>query len=277
VLKQRLISAAILIPAVVWATLFLPTSYFAIPIAIFLVIAAWEWARLTAINSGFARIIYSSLITAILFLSWSQLDNTGFVYSVLAIGMTWWGYLFICIILSKYHHITTQRDYPILVIKGGLVGLLVLVPAWLGLLLLHASYGREYVLLVLVLVWSADTGAYIFGKRFGKHKMAPAISPGKTWEGVLGGLVMAIIVALVAGRILALNITDSMILLMLTIIMVIFSIVGDLAISIFKRSRGLKDSGNIIPGHGGILDRIDSLLAAFPVFVSGFIIVGYMF
>ncbi|GMR07176.1 MAG: phosphatidate cytidylyltransferase [Gammaproteobacteria bacterium] len=245
--------------------------------SIFLVIAAWEWARLATINSNIARIIYSSLIAVILFLTWRQLANTGFVYSVLAIGVTWWGYLFICIILSKYHHITTQRSDLIQAITGGLIGLLILMPAWQGLLLLHSSYGREYVLLVLALVWGTDTGAYIFGKRFGKHKMAPAISPGKTWEGVFGGMLTGIIVVLVAGRILALNITDSMILLLLAIIMIIFSIVGDLAISIFKRSRGLKDSGNIIPGHGGTLDRIDSLLAAFPVFVSGFIIVGHMF
>lgn len=276
-LEQRLISAVILIPAVVWATLFLPTSYFAISISIFLVIAAWEWARLVAINSTSARILYGSLLAAVLFFSWEQLDNDEFIYPVLIIGLLWWVYLFICIILSKYHHLTVHRSYPFQVIKGGLIGLLILIPAWLGLLLLHSNYGREYVLLVLVLVWGADTGAYIFGKRFGKHKMTASISPGKTWEGVLGGLVMCIIVALVACWALALNMTDSMIILMLAVIVVIFSIVGDLTISIFKRSRGLKDSGSIIPGHGGILDRIDSLLAAFPVFVSGFIVVEYMF
>jgi phosphatidate cytidylyltransferase len=125
--------------------------------------------------------------------------------------------------------------------------------------------GAWWLLYVMLLVWGADSGAYMFGKLFGKHKLAPKVSPGKTWEGLIGGLVTSAVISWLFGRYAPLNVVP-MTLLVCSVIAALASVLGDLTESMFKREAGIKDSGHLIPGHGGILDRIDSLTAAVPVF-----------
>jgi phosphatidate cytidylyltransferase len=144
-------------------------------------------------------------------------------------------------------------------------GLLVLVPAWLALARLHAA-GPQWLLFLILLVVAADVGAYFAGRRFGNNKLAPRVSPGKTWEGVLGGFVAAALLAAVGVWWFK---VDAPRFLALCIVVVVASIIGDLTESLFKRHAGLKDSGRLLPGHGGLLDRVDSVTAAAPVFLIG--------
>jgi phosphatidate cytidylyltransferase len=157
-----------------------------------------------------------------------------------------------------------------------IVALPVLVPAWGALNALHLSdqQGPALVLFLVVLMWIADSGAYFAGRSLGRHKLAPSISPGKTWEGVFGGLVACAVYALIAGNWFSLGNLQLSLFIMLALVTAAISVAGDLFISLLKRQEGIKDSGNLIPGHGGILDRIDSLLAAAPVFLFGYGLLG---
>jgi len=135
---------------------------------------------------------------------------------------------------------------------------------------IHAEHnGAEWLLYGLMLVWVADIGAYFSGKRFGRHKLAPAISPGKTLEGLYGAVVAVCVYTVIAANYFGLDIANTVFLLVLAVILTLVSVAGDLFESVLKRERGVKDSGTILPGHGGILDRIDSVLAAMPVFMAG--------
>ena len=136
------------------------------------------------------------------------------------------------------------------------------------------QHGAELLLFVLLLIWAADTGAYIAGKSLGKTKLAPKISPKKTWEGVIGGMLLALLVLFVGFYLLHFSREQWLPLAILTVIIVAFSVVGDLTESIFKRLTGKKDSGRILPGHGGILDRIDGVLAVLPIALLGFSVLG---
>ena len=149
---------------------------------------------------------------------------------------------------------------PIPRLAGWICGALVLIPAYLAIISLY-SLQPELLLFVLVIVWAADIGAYFAGKRFGRVKLAPNISPGKTWEGVLGGLAFVTILTLLRARWLAIDIA---VLLPFCLAVASISIIGDLTVSMFKRNAGVKDSGRLFPGHGGVLDRVDGLLFALP-------------
>jgi phosphatidate cytidylyltransferase len=147
------------------------------------------------------------------------------------------------------------------------IGLLILLPAWQGLVLIKQwELGNWLILSVMVLVWGADIGAYFSGKAFGKRKLAPKVSPGKSWEGLYGGLVASLLITAVVGIFRSWSFSQFFFCLIGAAIVVLISVVGDLTESMFKRKSGIKDSSNLLPGHGGVLDRIDSLTAAIPVF-----------
>jgi len=146
---------------------------------------------------------------------------------------------------------------------------MLLVPMWVALTSLHANYGSVYFLLLMLLIWGADTGAYFVGRAIGKHKLAPKVSPGKSIEGAIGGILFAIVIMVIFLQIQEIAISDYAGYLMLAVVISSVSVLGDLYESLFKRTSGIKDSGNILPGHGGILDRIDSLTAAAPFFLLG--------
>ena len=155
--------------------------------------------------------------------------------------------------------------------RGLLAGFLVLLPPFIGLSALHreAAFGPGYVLFLFFLIWAADSGAYFVGRRMGRRKLAPNVSPGKSWEGLVGGLSAAAVVAVIGGRLLGLSGETMVWFVPLCLVVVLVSVVGDLVESLFKRSAGVKDSGRLLPGHGGALDRIDSITAAAPAFYLG--------
>ncbi|MCK5662095.1 MAG: phosphatidate cytidylyltransferase [Thiotrichaceae bacterium] len=255
-LKQRLITAIILIPIIIWVLLTLPTQAFAGVIGIFVVLGAWEWAGLCGWKM---RMPYTIVLAMALYALWLQ-SHLMYIY-IIYIACLWW-------LLALYWVWRYQKGDNLIpkspFIKA-ILGFVILLPAWLALLILHEQYGGQSVLFLFVLIWAADSGAYFAGKRWGQRKLADKVSPGKTWEGVAGALLMSSIVSL------AYLFLESMsfLFMLLCLFTVIVSILGDLFESLFKRQAGIKDSGQILPGHGGILDRIDSLTSAAPIFVMG--------
>ena len=264
-LVRRLVAALVLAPAVVVAVLWFPFAYFAAAAALFIAAGSWEWAGLSGRPSPARRGAFAAatvvLLLALLFFA----RTPGALLAWCAVGVGWWAMALLWIVGVQRGGCATKRVAPWL---HWLCGWLVLVPAFCALVLLHESgpQGRWWVLLLLVLVWSADIGAYFAGRRFGRHRLAPRLSPGKSWEGVLGGaaacLVLGIVVVLGTGDAFA----TPWMLPVLCAGVALISVVGDLMESLFKRQAGVKDSGTFIPGHGGVLDRIDSLCAAAPCF-----------
>lgn len=224
--------------------------------AVLLMVGAWEWSGFAAWPDRAMRTGYCLVIALICALAWrfpALLPWRAVCYA--AVG--WW--LVAALWIIAVPGLPARRIAP-------LAGVLVLVPTFLSLSRILTGAGRGYVFLLLLLIWAADIGAYFAGRAFGRHPLAPLVSPKKTWEGALGGFVASFAVAAVA--IYALPLPPAAFVL-LTAGTVAVSIVGDLTESLFKRGAGLKDSGSILPGHGGVLDRIDSLTAAAPLFALG--------
>jgi phosphatidate cytidylyltransferase len=261
VLKHRVIAALVLIPLVVLSVLYLPTEAFAVLLAVVVLLGAWEWAQLVPLVSTAARIGLVAATGALLVLAWLLRRQDGFPQWLLLAALIWWCCAALWLVRPRWG---TGR--PVLKLA---VSALTLLPPWFALVLLHLQ-SRELVLYVLVVVWVADSGAYFAGRHWGRHRLAPAVSPGKTWEGVAGGMAGGAAVAAAAGYFLGLSDAALLQFVMLGLVVIAVSILGDLSISLLKRQQGIKDSGHIIPGHGGILDRIDSLTAAAPVFAMGY-------
>lgn len=282
-LRDRLLTAAVLIPLIVWSVLALPTRQFAAVYALMVVIGAWEWAGLMGIVSRSGRILYVVLVTATLI---GSVWLTGFppgIYSILVAAAIWWVVALLLIgrfgaepetVTEHPVRFGLQHFHPTWLL--GILGILVLVPPWLSMVLIHgrAPAGGALVLMLLVLIWGADSGAYFAGRAWGKNRLAPLVSPGKTWEGVYGALAIAAVVAVSGGFWLGLDWRTGVTLVLLSFLTVLFSIIGDLFESAIKRLAGVKDSGQLIPGHGGMLDRIDSITAAAPVFALGLLTQG---
>ncbi len=267
-LKHRVITAAILIPIVLWGIFSLSTyPGFSLVIALFVVLGLLEWTRLIHLQDPKARISYiltilSFCVTALFLMQ----HSTVFVLLLLA-SVVWW--LIQISKLAGYDGKAGLEENSLLseLWTGGLL----LVPTFASMVCLHQSEGNgpQLVLTLLVLIWSADSGAYFVGRKYGKNKLAPLISPGKTREGAYGALLVTALVALIAGLALDLSFWGLLGFLALSQIVVVFSIGGDLLESVYKRRAGVKDSGHLLPGHGGVLDRIDSLMAASPIFTLG--------
>ena len=267
-LKTRLISAVILIPLVVYGVLYSSTTAFRIILGIILVAGMWEWGRLAGLQSPLTRIVYAAVVAGLLwFCHVAGLD--AIAVPVLIIACAWW--LGALVWLTR--PTLCAGSAPACMLVKLVAGILVSAAAWTVLALMHGSAddGPVLVLILLVMVWLADSGAYFSGRFLGRHKLAPVVSPGKTWEGVIGGLLTSVLfAALVGWLLLDANLPWIAKFMLVTLVAMMFSIVGDLFVSLLKRQSGLKDSGAIIPGHGGIFDRIDSLVAAAPLFLAGY-------
>lgn len=266
--KHRLITALVLIPCVLLALFYVPRNLFAIVVAGILLIGGYEWARLC----GWHRLLPQALYLAVLSGLFLFIYATSSGLTVLLLSLAWW--LLVIALLVRYSNdpsaIQSRRW------SRAVMGCLVIVPCWAGLVMLRFHpMGAVYVLLLLLIVWSMDTGAYLIGKRWGRHLLAPHISPKKTWEGLAGGLMLTALVAAVAGILLHIPAKGWWIWLSLTLMTAIVSVIGDLYESMIKRQVGVKDSGSLLPGHGGMLDRIDSLLAAAPIFSLGVLWAGF--
>ncbi len=264
-LKQRLLTAFILVPLVVGGILYLPEMAIAVIFGVLLLQGAWEWSRLTGLEQFFPRIIYVIAIAFTFLYLWPGTDDRLLMLSNGYLALAWWLGAFFWIFIPGLFKKKSVINMSIKLACGALV----LVPAWYALVSIHSITGNGplWLLYAIVLVWIADSGAYFAGKQWGRHKLAPNVSPGKTWEGVLGAFILvAVYCALVtawlpakSGRLSALMI--------ISLALVPVSVIGDLLESLMKRQAGVKDSGNLLPGHGGVLDRIDGLVAVLPLFM----------
>jgi len=267
-LAQRVATAAVLVPLVLAALFLLPPLGWALVALCIVALAAHEWARL----AGYGAIAGSALVAAVVALSVGLLVNPGFgfargwpeplVRAVCGAAAAFW--LAIAPLWLATHWAMTRR------LATGIAGVLVLVGAWVAVVELQ-SRSPWLVLAAMGLVWVADTAAYFAGRRFGRRKLAPRVSPGKTWEGVYGALAAVALYALVlsplarrAGFAGTTDAATTLAFVALAMLLAAVSIVGDLFESLLKRQAGAKDSGTLLPGHGGVLDRIDALLAAMP-------------
>jgi phosphatidate cytidylyltransferase len=261
-LVQRLITGAVLAAVVLGALLLLPPVLASLLVAAFLLLAAWEWSAFVTPGRSSARLAYTAVLgVALLLLAVVALPAAGLRLLLLA-GLAWWAVAFAWIL---------RFPTPVPTAVVAVAGVLTLLPAYAGFRALlalpgapGAVPGAALAILVLAVVWGADIGAYFVGRRIGRTRLAPAVSPGKTWEGVGGGVLAAGLVGWAGGLLLGLPPAASV---PLALGVAAISVVGDLAESMFKRHVGVKDSGRLFPGHGGVLDRVDSIAAAVPLFV----------
>lgn len=268
-LYQRILTAIPLAAFVGWMIFFQPTSVFFYFVLFIVLIAGYEWAKLSGINNIYIRYIFALFVTVI---AWA-LKQYAADYALWAIyiAVMWWFSISYYLKFAKPKSPTSELRPDKL-----FVAFIVLPAAALSMEMIHSMYvgidwqGPAWLFYALSLVWVADIGAYFSGKKFGKNKLAPDISPGKTKEGLFGALLATSLYTLIASYYFELSSERAIILVLLSVILTFISVSGDLYFSFLKREAGLKDSGNILPGHGGILDRIDSVLAAMPVFVLGF-------
>ena len=261
VLKQRVITAVALGAGVLSCILFLPGYWLALVFALVTLLAAWEWASLIALPSTPLKVIYVLVVAVMLVAAWVYSEHA---QTVLLIAVLWWAASVILVAVYEPSWLHTSWLWGLL----GLSGFVVLVPAWLGLVHLHEQRPALLIFL-LVLVSVADISAYFVGKRFGKTKLAPNLSPGKSREGFGGALLACFVLALFGMYALGLDKTVWVYFVCLCLVCVLLVAVGDLYESLLKRRAGAKDSGTILPGHGGLLDRIDGLTAAAPCFMFG--------
>jgi phosphatidate cytidylyltransferase len=256
-LLTRIVTALVLVAILLVVFFRLPPAAAVGLLGVFTVAAAWEWGGFVDHEATVARLAFTLAVAAIITWLGTVVPWDFAVLPVLYVALLWW-------ILAAVLVLRFPVRLPIFWRLP--CGLLVLVPAWVAMLtLLRAPEGGpDLLLLALAVIWAADVGAYFVGRYFGRTRLAPRVSPGKTWEGVGGGLAATAGVAVAGAWLLGIPIMQ---MLMISVAAAGLSIIGDLTVSIFKRSAGLKDSGSLFPGHGGVLDRIDSVAAAMPLFV----------
>lgn len=273
--RTRVLAALIMAPITIAAVLLLPTQWMVALAAVLFLAGMWEWFALAEIDDTLARsvLLVANLLLMVALVWASPTDSGGSLVLfklAVVVGVIWW---LLAMVWLLHYDFASDHDTHARVFKLGAATLSV-VPAWCALALLHRD-GPGWLLLALAVIWATDTGAYFAGRAFGKHKLSPRISPNKTVEGLLGGAAAGIAVAIAGAALLGSRGIDLGLVALVAAIMVVFSVVGDLFESLLKRHVGAKDSGALIPGHGGILDRLDSVFAALPAFALGKIWLGF--
>jgi len=284
-LLQRIITASVLAALIALAVFNLSSEYFSLLIGVIALIGAWEWSNLVGIQSYIKRALFlvvlvlpmlgvhfwtQALEIIALSFDWTDVRTYSGVLEWLVIPPVLFWIVVMVVIRNAptgVLQITMKPIYKLLM--GGFV----LFSVWMFLSRLKAFYGAEMMMYLLLLIWTADVFAYFIGKKFGKTKLSPDISPGKTIEGMYGALFGGALCGGILSLIYGFNFLVASDFVLLSVLTVLISIYGDLFFSVVKRQRGVKDSGKILPGHGGILDRIDSLVAATPFFYAGILLI----
>lgn len=270
-LRTRVITALVLAPAAIALVFFAPAWAFRLVAALLLLIGSWEFRRLANLGplAGWALFGLQISLIALMSLEWDAFDGDAPV--ILGIACLAWVLMFLR--LPGFHgDQASGTGYQVI---SFISALLAISSCWFALAWLRDQPGGAFlILLLLIIIWAADVGAYFSGRLFGKTRLAPSISPKKTWEGVFGGILLAGVAAFVMSHLIPDFSVSIVSLLILTAVTVAASICGDLFISIHKRTVKLKDAGNLFPGHGGVLDRFDSLLPGATFFAMTFWILG---
>lgn len=263
-LLQRILTAIPLAAFVCWMIFFQPTPVFFYFVLFIVLISGYEWAKLSGVKNIILRCCFTILIVSLVW-AIDQFASDYALWLVYAAVPWWFG--------VTYYLKSAKPKAPATILKVDklVIAFIVLPAAAFAMQKIHGvEQGADWLFYALSLVWVADIGAYFSGKKFGRNKLAPLISPGKTKEGLVGGVIATSLYTLAASYYFDLTLEHAVLLILLSIILTFISVSGDLYISLLKREAGLKDSGKILPGHGGMLDRIDSVLAAIPVFLFGF-------
>jgi len=256
-LKTRILTALVIAPIALAGLFALPAAEFRWFILLILAVCGWEWGNFCRFSPT-SRWIYGILIATVFYLS-SSYTNLWLVIAAISWGLA-------LLLILRY---PSQSDVWRLPATQSVIGFMILVPAGTSLLALkYSQLGNQWILLLLVLIWSADIGAYFVGRRFGQRKLLPAVSPGKSMMGLLGGLITAMLLgAMAIGVMIDDELREAPLFWLSMFLMVaLISVLGDLTVSMLKRNRGIKDSSGLLSGHGGSLDRLDSLFSAAPFF-----------
>lgn len=288
--RTRLLAALVMAPVAIAAILLLSTPWVIALTAVLFLIGLWEWFDLAEIEDTLSRtvllVVHMALMVAIVWasrtsgLGVAQAPSMVLFKIASLVGVVWW--LLALLWLQRFDFASDHRTYARM-FKLAAAALSV-IPAWCAMAWIHAEgpiglgglpVGHWWLLTALAVVWAADSGAYFAGRKFGMLKLAPRVSPNKTVEGLVGGAIAG--VAAGVGFSLLAGATTAQLpwVALVSLVAMLFSVVGDLFESLLKRHVGVKDSGHLIPGHGGILDRIDGVLAALPVFALGKAIFGF--
>jgi phosphatidate cytidylyltransferase len=263
-LYQRILTAIPLAAFVFWIIFFQPTTVFFYFLLFVVLVSGYEWAGLSGVNNKPLRVLFGLVIAS---LTWAVPQFLAdYVQWLIYVAVLWWFSISYFLKFARPKAASAELKLDKL-----LIAFVVLPAAALAMQKIHGmAQGADWLFYALALVWVADIGAYFSGKKFGKNKLAPNISPGKTKEGLIGAVIATSVYTLIASYYFELDTDHSTLLVLLSVILTFISVSGDLYFSFLKREAGVKDSGKILPGHGGILDRIDSVLAAMPVFVVGY-------
>ena len=260
-LKTRVITALVLLALVLPSLFFLPQAYWALLVALFIGVAAWEWGGLLGLDQPgrlLTGVALAMLCVAAVLLDPAAIDGVLSPWVMLSYGIA---ALFWCAVIPFWLRAKWKLPHGL---PGLLIGFVVLFPTWLALVQLRVA-GPGVLLAIMATVWMADIAAYFSGKSFGKHKLAPTISPGKTWEGAIGAGVGVVLYGIVLRLAFSFAPVGLPLWVLCLLAVTAISIMGDLYESMLKRQAGIKDSSNVLPGHGGVLDRIDSLTSTLPV------------
>jgi len=277
-LLKRIITALVLASLIALAVFKLPMEYFSLVIGLITLLAAWEWSNLAGLTSLVKRVLFLLvLILPMLGIHfWTQIlevvaqtvdwpdvrDYSGILEWLVIPPVLFW----ILVMILIRNTPTGVLNLKLKIRYKVLIGWFILLSAWMFLSRLRAFYGTEMTMYFLILIWAADISAYFAGKKWGTTQLAPEISPGKTVAGMYGALISGLVCAVVLSLIYGFQLMIAADFVLLSVLTVLISIYGDLFVSVVKRQHGVKDSGSLLPGHGGVLDRVDSLIAAIPFF-----------
>ncbi len=277
-LKQRIITALVLTPFVVWGVFSLPAFYFTLFVLTVVALASWEWAHLSGITNTFSKLIYAiAAVASLMLLVWYLDISHNDFYILMYISISWWLYRVVRILIFRSSVSSAVSAAGKLSLATAVSSIVALIIPFYAIIYLRDVYSfHGYLFYLLMLIWSVDVFAYFFGKYLGKNKLAPQVSPGKTWEGVYGAMVATVFAAVIGAFSFGFTLNEGVVFFTLSLVVVVISIFGDLSESLYKRQNAVKDSGNLLPGHGGMLDRVDSLSAAAPFYVTGLSVLGFL-